>query len=114
MNGAVNIMPRKATKYSASLPQNFRVSPQALFRLELLTAGQVLDLRAISEVVSSDPGLMAHMVQLLQESDDLFPACPSVEECVVELGREGMRRCVRNARSIDPYKRGARSSVRLE
>jgi len=85
-------------KRGATLAPDLPVAPEALFRLELLLGRRVLDLRAISEVVVSDAGLMAHLVQLLHHMDPTASAFPSVEECILELGMEGMRECLRNAR----------------
>jgi len=90
-------MPRRSTKHVGS-GQHLSINPDAVARMELLIASRVMDLRAISEVVSGDAGLMAHMIQTLKESDQACPASPTVNECVIELGREGMRRCLRTTR----------------
>jgi len=78
--------------------QHLSVNPRAAARLELLVANRVMDLRAISEVVASDPALKAQMVRTVQHANIILGPAPSVEECIVELGREGMRQCLRSAR----------------
>ena len=79
--------------------QHLPVNPASVARLELLIASRVMDLAAISEVISNDPGLRARIVQTLRETDATTSRVRSVEECVVELGREGMRQCLQSTRS---------------
>ena len=74
-------------------------TPEAISKLELLVASRVMDLRAISDVVSGDPGLKAQVIYILRETDATSTPLTSLEGCVVELGREGMRECLHRARS---------------
>jgi len=90
-------MPQRTPSRAGSLNYHFPVAPETLFRLELLLGSGAMDLHAISDVVRSDSGLLAHMVWLLHETGELTSSFPTVEECVVELGLEGMRECLRKA-----------------
>jgi hypothetical protein len=72
------------------------VTPQALSQLENLIGSRVLDLDAIAGVVKSDSALLARMARVLHQTDDTASAFPTVEECILELGAEGMRRCLRD------------------
>ena len=87
-------MPQRITKHVGS-GQHLSINPESVARLELLIASRVMDLGAIAEVVSGDSGLRAQMIEALPE---LAGMSPTVNECVVELGREGMRQCLRRAR----------------
>jgi len=75
------------------------VNAASVARLELLIASRVMDLAAIAELVGGDPGLRARMIETLREADTLAAPLPTVEECVIELGREGMRQCLSAVRS---------------
>jgi len=81
------------------LEPNVPVNPKSVALLESLINDRVMDLQAISEVVKSDPGLKAHVVFAVQDSDESSTPTPTVEECVIELGREGMRECIRAIRT---------------
>jgi HD-like signal output (HDOD) protein len=98
MYGLVKAMiPIGSSKRPAAVP-DLPVTPEALFRLELLLGRHVMDLRAISEVVTSDIGLLTHVLRLARDMDSLPQNYPSVEECIVEVGVEGLRDCLRKAR----------------
>jgi hypothetical protein len=90
-------MPQKYTRLGSKV-QPLPVNPASVARLELLIASRVMDLSAIAEVISGDPGLRARMFRTLREADAIATPLPSVEECVIELGREGMRQCLGGTR----------------
>jgi hypothetical protein len=73
-------------------------SPAALIRLEVLLGSRVVDLREVSELIASDAGLKALVLQLGSEIEDASQAFPKVSDCIVTIGIEGLRECLRRAR----------------
>jgi hypothetical protein len=70
----------------------------ALLRLELLFVERVVDLSAISDLVSQDSSLKIHILQLAHDalsndSDEL-----SLDERIVETGIERLRELLRQTR----------------
>jgi len=75
-----------------------RVSPEALLRLELLLGERVVDLSAVSDIVTQDGGLKTHVLQLAHDSVHPDGADPSLHECIVEIGIERLRESLRQTR----------------
>jgi c-di-GMP-related signal transduction protein len=74
------------------------VTPEALLRLEMLLGERVVDLSAISDIVTQDGGLKAHILQLAHDSDPEEEFDISVHECIVEIGIERLRESLRETR----------------
>jgi len=82
------------------------VSAEALLRLELLLGERVVDLSAVSDIVTQDSGLKTHVLQLAHDSgNDSDSACAhsdgaelSMYECIVEIGIEQLRESLRQTR----------------
>lgn len=73
-------------------------TPEALLQLELLLQERAVDLAAVTEVVTKDPGLCIHVLHLAHDMGDMTEVMPSLQECIVEIGIEGLRESLRNAR----------------
>ena len=71
--------------------------PEALLRLEVLLSQRVIDLGVASEIVTGDPGLKAHIIQLARECDEVQESFPRVPDCIVAIGVGGLRECLRRA-----------------
>jgi len=80
------------------------VSAEALLRLELLLGERVVDLTAVSDIVTQDGGLKTHVLQLAHDSDSSSANLASAEaelsmhECIVEIGIEQLRESLRQTR----------------
>ncbi len=74
------------------------VTPEALLRLELLLGERVVDLAAVATVVSLDAGLKTHILQVAHDTGEMADAVPTVHECLVEIGIEGLKETLRQAR----------------
>ena len=74
------------------------VSPEALLRLQLLLAEQLVSLGAVSDIVTQDGGLKTHVLQLARDTIHPDDVDPSVLECVVEIGIERLRESLRQTR----------------
>jgi hypothetical protein len=73
-------------------------SAEALLRLELLLGDQVVDLSAVSEIVTRDGGLKTHVLQLASDDGRADEPDLSVHECLVEIGIERLRESLRQTR----------------
>jgi hypothetical protein len=81
--------------------QNFGpaiVSAEALLRLELLLGERVVDLSAVSDIVTHDGGLKTHVLQLAHDSEPTDEIECSVHEYIVEIGIERLRESLRQTR----------------
>ena len=80
------------------------VSAEALLRLELLLGERVVDLSAVSDIVTQDGGLKTHVLQLAHDNDSSSASVasdgvgPSMHECIVEIGIEQLRESLRQTR----------------
>ena len=82
------------------------VSAEALLRLELLLGERVVDLSAVSDIVTQDRGLKTHVLQLAHDRGiDNDSACAhsdgaelSMHECILEIGIEQLRESLRQTR----------------
>ncbi len=80
------------------------VSAEALLRLELLLGERVVDLSAVSDIVTQDSGLKTHVLQLAHDSDSSSASVASdgaelsMHECIVEIGIEQLRESLRQTR----------------
>jgi c-di-GMP-related signal transduction protein len=74
--------------------------PEALLRLELLLGERAVDLTAVSDVVTRDPGLRIHVLRLAHDTGEMTEVLPSIHECIVEIGIEGLRESLRHARML--------------
>lgn len=74
------------------------VSAEALLRLELLLGERVVNLTAVSDIVTQDGGLKTHVLQLANDSAPGDIADISVHECIVEIGIERLRESLRQTR----------------
>jgi hypothetical protein len=74
------------------------ITPEALLHLELLLGERAVDLRAVSDIVTSDPGLRIHVLRLARDTGQMSDTLPTVQECIVEIGIEGLRESLRHAR----------------
>jgi hypothetical protein len=76
------------------------VSAEALLRLELLLGERVVNLTAVSDIVTHDGGLKTHVLQLAHDNapTDGADADISVHECIVEIGIERLRESLRQTR----------------
>ena len=74
------------------------VTPEALLRLELLLGERVVDLASVAKVVSLDAGLRTHILQVAHDTGEMADAVPTVHECLVEIGIEGLKETLRQAR----------------
>ena len=73
-------------------------TPEALIQLELLLQERAVDLAAVTDIVTRDPGLRIHVLHLAHGMGDVTEVTPSLHECIVEIGIEGLRESLRNAR----------------
>ena len=74
------------------------VSAEALLRLELLLGERVVNLGAISDIVTHDGGLKTHVLQLAHDSQPTDGTSITVHECIVEIGIERLRESLRQTR----------------
>ena len=74
------------------------VTPEAVLQLELLLEERAVDLAAVTEIITRDPGLRTHVLHLAHDMGDVTEVMPSLHECIVEIGIEGLRESLRNAR----------------
>jgi hypothetical protein len=74
------------------------VSAEALLRLELLLGDRVVNLTAVSDIVTQDSGLKTHVLQLAHDSAPSAIVDISVYECIVEIGIERLRESLRQTR----------------
>ncbi len=74
------------------------VSAEALLRLELLLGERVVDLSAVSDIVTHDGGLKTHVLQLAHDSEPRDGIETSVHEYIVEIGIERLRESLRQTR----------------
>lgn len=80
------------------------VSAEALLRLELLLGERVVDLSAVSDIVTQDGGLKSHVLQLAHDSDNSGAGLASdgsglsLHQCIVEIGIEQLRESLRQTR----------------
>jgi len=74
------------------------VTAEALFRLELLLGEPVVDLSAVSDIITQDGGLKTHVLQLAHDSAPSEEADVSVHACIVEIGIERLRESLRQTR----------------
>jgi hypothetical protein len=73
-------------------------TPEALFQLELLLQERAVDLAMVTDIVTRDPGLRIHVLHLAHDMGDMTEVTPSLHECIVEIGIEGLRESLREAR----------------
>ena len=73
------------------------LTPEDLLRLELLLEEGVVDLAAVSKLVSRDAGLQSCVLQLAHNLGESSPS-PSIHECIVEIGVEGLLSILHSAR----------------
>ena len=73
-------------------------TPEALIQLELLLQERAVDLAAVTDIITKDPGLHIHVLHLAHDMGDVTEVMPSLHECIVEIGIEGLRESLRNAR----------------
>lgn len=73
-------------------------TPEALLQLEILLQERAVDLAAVTEIVTRDPGLRIHVLHLAHDMGDMTEVIPSLQECIVEIGIEGLRESLRDAR----------------
>ena len=69
-----------------------------MLRLELLLGERVVDLAAVAKVVTLDTGLKTHILQVAHDTGEMADAIPTVHECLVEIGIEGLKETLRMAR----------------
>lgn len=74
------------------------VSAEALRCLELLLGERVVDLSAVSDIVTRDGGLKTHVLQLANDGADGDETDLSVDEYIVEIGIERLRESLRRTR----------------
>jgi HD-like signal output (HDOD) protein len=74
------------------------VTAEALLRLELLLGEPVVDLSAVSDIVTQDGGLMTHVLQLAHDSAPSEEVDLTVHACIVEIGIERLRESLRQTR----------------
>ena len=84
--------------YTNQHPGPAIVSAEALLRLELLLGERVVDLSAVSDIVTQDGGLKTHVLQLAHDSVPLDGIETSVHEYIVEIGIERLRESLRQTR----------------
>ena len=84
--------------YNGNPPHRATATPKALFQLELLLQERAVDLAAVTEIVTKDPGLRIHVLHLAHDMGDMTEVIPSLQECIVEIGIEGLRESLRDAR----------------
>lgn len=73
------------------------LTPEDLFQLEMLLGEWVVDLGAVTQLVAHDIGLQAYVLQLAHDLGEERPS-PSIHECIVEIGVEGLLHVLHNAR----------------
>jgi len=73
------------------------VSAEALLRLELLLGERVVNLSAVSDVVTQNGGLKTHVLQLAHNSAPIDGTEERIHECIVEIGIERLRESLRQA-----------------
>ena len=78
--------------------QRVSATPEALIQLELLLQERAVDLAAVTDIITKDPGLQIHVLHLAHDMGDMTEVMPSLHECIVEIGIEGLRESLRNAR----------------
>ena len=78
--------------------QRAAATPESLLQLELLLEERAVDLAAVTDVVTRDPGLRIHVLTLAHDTGEMTEVTPSLHECIVEIGIEGLRESLRNAR----------------
>src|SRR5262249_36605900 len=78
--------------------QRATATPESLFQLELLLQERAVDLAAVTDIVTRDPGLHIHVLRLAHDMGEMTEVTPSLQECIVEIGIEGLRESLRNAR----------------
>ena len=74
------------------------VSAEALLRLELLLGERVVDLSAVSDIVTQECGLKTHVLQLAHDSEPLDGIETSLHEYIVDIGIERLRESLRQTR----------------
>jgi HD-like signal output (HDOD) protein len=74
------------------------VTAEALFRLELLLGEPVVDLSAVSDIVTQDGGLKAHVLQLAHDGAPGDEGDLSVHASIVAIGIERLRESLRQTR----------------
>jgi hypothetical protein len=74
------------------------VSAEALLRLELILGERVVNLSAVSDIVTHDSGLKTHILQLASDGVPSNGADASVHECIVKIGIERLRESLRQTR----------------
>lgn len=73
-------------------------TPEALLQLEILLQERAVDLAAVTDIVTRDPGLRIHVLHLAHDMGDMTEVTPTLQECIVEIGIEGLRESLRDAR----------------
>ena len=84
--------------YNSNTTHRATATPEALLQLEILLQERAVDLAAVTEIVTRDPGLRIHVLHLAHDMGDMTEVIPSLQECIVEIGIEGLRESLRNAR----------------
>lgn len=78
--------------------QRAAATPESLLQLELLLQERAVDLAAVTDIITNDPGLRIHVLHLAHDMGDMTEVIPTLHECIVEMGIEGLRESLRNAR----------------
>jgi len=73
------------------------LTPEDLLQLEMLLGEWVVDLGAVTQLVAHDIGLQAYVLQLAHDLGEERHS-PSIHECIVEIGVEGLLHVLHNAR----------------
>jgi len=84
--------------YNSNPTHRATATPEALLQLEILLQERAVDLAAVTEIVTRDPGLRIHVLHLAHDMGDMTEVIPSLQECIVEIGIEGLRESLRDAR----------------
>ena len=84
--------------FNANPTHRATATPEALFQLELLLQERAVDLAAVTDIVIKDAGLSTHVLHLAHDMGHMTEVIPSLQECIVEIGIEGLRESLRNAR----------------
>jgi len=71
--------------------QHAGATPESLLQLELLLEERAVDLAAVTDIVTRDPGLRIHVLTLAHDTGEMTEVTPSLHECIVEIGIEGLR-----------------------
>jgi len=87
----------QSSESSHPTPQHYAASPAALLQLELLLNQPVVDLAAVTTVVTNDPGLRAYVLHLAHADSPghVAEATPSIHECIVQIGIDALRAALR-------------------